>query len=1439
MSWRRRGLVWLGWSFASLLGLVLLLLALIAYVLATESGTRLWLRLVSAALPGLQIEQVQGKILGDLALSRIRLHQNDIELQLERLDLDCGWQSRQLYCQLQLTGLDSRLQPSPATAFAWPELSLPDVRFLPIPVRLDLKLHDSHWQQQALPEVALELVLFEGEAELQRLQVQDSARDLDLDLRGRLNPNGDYRLDLAGTVRYQQLNWNWLLRGPLHDVRFEVHSVEQPERWPSLVLAVKHLLKSTPHAEGQLSWLELPPAWQPSELPELSGRLHLKLLGDQLDWTYKGRVRVDAPPAHGSADLNLYGQLQLPLVAELKAKLSAEAKGRWRLDTAGKTGRDQAWSIGLRANADAKQASLTELTLDLPQTQLTAQGQVWPELNLNARWDASKLAALWPDLQGSTQGQLRLAGPYQAPAFKSQLEVKQFRWQQAYRLDELRLKAQGELAAKAPLELDLRVRNLEAGLLLRKLDAELNGTTDAHRLTLSAEAADQQQLALTLTGGWSTVKQRWQGLLNSVQGQWPGQGQFQQPQAAELSWSTQDARLKDWCLVADDERLCLSGQWQAASGWQGALTTQGLALRRVRPWLPASIPQIAGLLDLDAKAQGVQLPTELSASLRIRDNALPAELPLTADIGLDWRANQLKLAPSWLELAGNRLSAAGHWRDKPELSGRLDAKRLDRLKFDVSGSLVADWQIRGTAANPRLISDLQADSLSWQQWGVKSLSLKTDIAETGAWSLQLASQKLQLPGQELPSLALTLQGTDQQHRLRAEIEAPPRLGKAELQLDGRWQMAKQQWTGALSQLRLAGAWGDWQSLNAAALSLSPSQQRLAPLCLQQQEQKFCLQAEQRQNKLVSSVQLEHFPLSWFSLLLPDLRWTGQLSGNADLNASLAPFGLNQAKVDLQLGPASLALPETFGDPPLVQLDSARLQAELRNKSWQLNSRLELPQQQYLDAQARLSNLALGLPQDSSQLDARLAWHLTDWSALTLVVPEIQSAQGTLDGQFSASGRFAAPRLRGQLTLKDGQFVIPELGTETRAQLQIKTDDGERLDFSGELAAGDKGKLALNGDLGLSANWPLQLSLKGTDYLLLDRPEIRLFADPDLRILHNETQAKALQIQGTVAVGPSLVWLEELPESKVVTSTDVAVIDRPQTDTQGSSLPILMDLALTLKQPFEFNGQGLTGKIKGGLTLKQTPGKSLRALGELQIDQGKYDAYGQKLDLKRARLAFNGPVDNPALDLEASRNIEKVRVGLQGKGTAQNPQISLFSEPPMDESEILSWLILGRPLDKASADEGNQLANAALALGVKGAGAITAQIASRLGLEKVSLEVAGTGSDKEVRLTAGLTKNLSLSYGQAVEADSKTGERSGGVFRLRYQLTPSLAVELIGGAITGAELAFEREFESFSSPSQPTQKALKLQQQVKEPDNKKPANPVTPQPTQLAPGTAEP
>src|SRR5262249_30883358 len=147
--------------------------------------------------------------------------------------------------------------------------------------------------------------------------------------------------------------------------------------------------------------------------------------------------------------------------------------------------------------------------------------------------------------------------------------------------------------------------------------------------------------------------------------------------------------------------------------------------------------------------------------------------------------------------------------------------------------------------------------------------------------------------------------------------------------------------------------------------------------------------------------------------------------------------------------------------------------------------------------------------------------------------------------------------------------------------------------------------------------------------------------------------------------------------------------------------------------------------------------------------GTYYVFGQRLDIDRGRLIFDGPVDNPALDVVALRKNLAVEAGVELTGTVRVPRVRLVSNPPVPDGEKLSWLLTGQGLDRASRNDLAMLGAASASL-ISGSNSkpITTQIANKIGLDDISVRdtsagVPGATSGQVVAFGKRISDRLSL------------------------------------------------------------------------------------------------
>jgi translocation and assembly module TamB len=225
----------------------------------------------------------------------------------------------------------------------------------------------------------------------------------------------------------------------------------------------------------------------------------------------------------------------------------------------------------------------------------------------------------------------------------------------------------------------------------------------------------------------------------------------------------------------------------------------------------------------------------------------------------------------------------------------------------------------------------------------------------------------------------------------------------------------------------------------------------------------------------------------------------------------------------------------------------------------------------------------------------------------------------------------------------------------------------------------------------------------------------------------------------------------------------------------------LDLRVAMGEKLRIRGRGLDAGLRGELHLT-SPGGRLSVDGTLQAFKGTYQAYGQKLAIDRGVLTFAGPIENPRLDIEATRPNLDVRVGVLVVGTALSPRIRLFSEPAMSDIDKLSWLLLGRASEGAGSADVALLQNAALALlSGEGPGA-TDRLTHSIGLDELSVRQQTEGEVKEtiVKIGKQISKDWYIGYERGLNATA-------GSWQLIYRLARQLTVRAQAGGDNSLDL----------------------------------------------------
>lgn len=172
------------------------------------------------------------------------------------------------------------------------------------------------------------------------------------------------------------------------------------------------------------------------------------------------------------------------------------------------------------------------------------------------------------------------------------------------------------------------------------------------------------------------------------------------------------------------------------------------------------------------------------------------------------------------------------------------------------------------------------------------------------------------------------------------------------------------------------------------------------------------------------------------------------------------------------------------------------------------------------------------------------------------------------------------------------------------------------------------------------------------------------------------------------------------------------------------------------------------------------------------------------------LSFAGPLDDPGLDVLAVRKTPTVKAGVQLRGTAQRPLVTLYSEPPLPDGEKLAWLMLGHGLDRGGQQEFALLQLAAGALLSRAESAsLQSQIAGAFGLDSFEVR-AGEGEDLSstvVSVGRRLSSRATLAYEQSLDGLNQA-------VKVIYQLGRHVRVEAKAGQPNSLDVFYSREYD---------------------------------------------
>lgn len=805
-------------------------------------------------------------------------------------------------------------------------------------------------------------------------------------------------------------------------------------------------------------------------------------------------------------------------------------------------------------------------------------------------------------------------------------------------------------------------------------------------------------------------------------------------------------------------------------------------------WLYAEFP---GSVNGTIKTEGKLADGGLEASLNItnisgtlRGNVLSGAGEISfADDTLQTTGLIVQSGPSKLQIngrAGERLA----------VDFSLSSPDIATILPDSKGSILLQGSLQGSRNEPQLDAQLQGTGLRYRENSLDLAQGEIQATLTGDGQLTgwLAGEGMSLDGLLIDKGRVELGGILDKHQIFVEGSAA--MGKLAFRADGSYRQA---WQGKLSNFQLAaGEYGIWRQEEKAAMTVGKKGILLKQFCLTDEVGEVCLDGDVRLEKEVkwtAHSKISSVPLNWLQRLeLSPVPVNGEI--HADITAKGDSHRIISAKAEFRAPKADVVLGADDTELTSFHFDDSSLILALSDGLLQTNLNLRMGNGSQVILAAEVVGAGdFSVPMPSLPLRGDLELIDLDLAILSVFTGYGLEPRGRVNNTLTLAGTVGEPKIYGEISLPDGGIDLPYQGI-TLEDIVLSIAAGEEAAQVTGRASSGPGQVMAVGTLRYGADGiEGAMTIQGSNFLLVNLPEYAFRVNPDLLLIFSKDDG---ELRGTVDVPYGLIAPDEMSDS-VTASEDVVIVSGAREERLGG-VPFNLDINVRLGDDVGIDGYGLTGRLDGDLRVYTTPDDSLAGRGELDLIEGNFSLYGRTLDIMRGRMMFSGgPIDNPGVDVRAQIKVsdeeargEGYTVGVDINGLVQDLQYHLFSDPFMEDTDILSLLVVGHSFSNSTPTEGSLLEAAAVALGVKGSLGFVQGIGNLFMLDDLRLE--GSSSKEDVSLVVGkrVTKNLYIGYD--LNMFNQLGQ-----FRVRYDLTHGFSVETKSSSeATGADLLYTLE-----------------------------------------------
>ncbi len=403
----------------------------------------------------------------------------------------------------------------------------------------------------------------------------------------------------------------------------------------------------------------------------------------------------------------------------------------------------------------------------------------------------------------------------------------------------------------------------------------------------------------------------------------------------------------------------------------------------------------------------------------------------------------------------------------------------------------------------------------------------------------------------------------------------------------------------------------------------------------------------------------------------------------------------------------------------------------------------------------------------------------------------------IEGNFSSDGlslggTISKPQVKGNLELNDLKLSLVQLRNNLFAQHAKLSFSGTNLFLPRTEILSKKGKAYLKGRMNIS-DFTYSADLK-MEKLRFNPHSIKTDIYGDLNI---EKKDEFLRVTGNTKVSGGRV---RLYPSRIKNVRDISFIEKSenladefsieeQNETGFYREKTAMDISVDISSGTWIKTKEANFNTRGKLRLKKEPGADLNTQGNIVSSEGYYIVFGRLFNIEDATLNFTGSLNNPDLNIKTYYNAGDVDVYVNVTEELRKPNLSLSSNPPLEEVDIISHIVFGASSNRLENQQRAFMGKFATAVA---AGGISELLSSEIGLDLLSIEEGNQGlEDGTLKVGSYVTRDIFVGYERSpskISLDQTVQMRN--KLNLEWRLNKRFSIESqMGGENPGVDFFY--------------------------------------------------